>query len=138
MRLYAALFLLCFGMNTAYAQSTQSDECAAFSDEDVAKVTSMAANLMSKPPQGPEGMKEVKRDAMKLDMSALRGKAQASATASKSCCEKRGSSCCEHGDSACCKRKIARGDTDSAFVSPSYPLDGTTKTMEGRCKRKGG
>lgn len=138
MRRYAALFLLCFGMSTAHAQSASADDCASFSDDDVAKVTSMAANLMNKPPQGPDGVKDVKRDALKLEMSALKDQAKASATASKSCCEKHGSSCCEHGDSACCKRKIARGDTNSAFVAPAYPMDGTTKTMEGRCKRKGG
>lgn len=139
MRRYAAVFLLCFGMSAAaHAQSVQNDDCASFSDEDVAKVTEMAANLMHKPPQGPNGMENVKRDSMKLEMSALRDQAKASAKASKSCCEKHGSSCCEHADSACCKRKIARGDTDTAFVAPAHPLDGASKTMEGRCKRKGG
>ena len=47
MRRYAALFLLCFGMSTAHAQSAPADDCASFSDDDVAKVTSMAANLMN-------------------------------------------------------------------------------------------
>lgn len=133
MRRYAALLLLCLGMSTtAYAQDA---ECDAFSDEDVAKVTSMAADLMHNPPEGPVGVDKAKRASLKLDMTALRGQAESNAVGAKSCCEKKGSSCCESGESACCKRKIARGDTNSAFASA--PFDGATKTMEGRCKRKG-
>ena len=68
--LSGTVFLLCFGMSTAHAQSAQTDDCASFSDEDVSKVTAMAANLMSKPPQGPDGVKDAKRDALRPPRSA--------------------------------------------------------------------